>query len=98
MIGFVFLIVATLLVCLMFVLFLFISVTTFPETRSKAPLERGFSTTGRIFKAFSLQFLVILVLFLVFDLEVVFVVALVFRGGAGSIRRVFLVGLIVARL
>ncbi len=68
------------------------------EIRRKAPLERGLTTTGRVLRVFSLQFLVILVLFLVLDLEVVLVVALVFRGRAGKIRRGILVGFIIGRL
>jgi NADH:ubiquinone oxidoreductase subunit 3 (subunit A) len=68
------------------------------ETRRKSPLERGFSTTGRILRTLSLQFFVILVLFLVLDLEVVLVVALVLGGSTGRVRRGILIRFILGRL
>ena len=98
MVGALFLFTSLFLVGVMVGLFCFIRKKRERETRSKAPLERGLATTGRVLRVFSLQFFVILILFLVFDLEVVLVVALVLRGGAGKIRSGALVRLIVGRL
>jgi len=98
MFGVIFLFICLILMGLMVGGFCFVRKEEEKEDRSKAPLERGFATTGRILRVLSLQFLVILILFLVFDLEVVLVVALVFRGRIGQIRRRIFVRFIVGSL
>lgn len=47
------------------------------ESSSCRPIERGFVSTGRVCVFLSLQLFIILVLFLIFDLEVVFIVGFV---------------------
>jgi NADH:ubiquinone oxidoreductase subunit 3 (subunit A) len=49
------------------------------EHSSLSPIERGFVTTGKVCVFLSLQFFVILILFLILDLEVVFLVSFIFR-------------------
>jgi NADH:ubiquinone oxidoreductase subunit 3 (subunit A) len=48
------------------------------EESEAAPLERGLVRTGKVCTVFSLQFFIFLILLVVLDLEVVFVVGLVF--------------------
>lgn len=98
MIGLVFMFIGGLIVGVIILLLLFISKHAEAEGRSKSPLERGLSTTGRVLGVFSLQLLVILVLFLVLDLEVVLVVAIVLGGEARRLSGSLFVGFIVRRL
>lgn len=54
------------------------------ETSFCSPLERGFACTGKVCAIFSLQLFTILVLFLIFDIEVVLIVALILGGTCGK--------------
>lgn len=68
------------------------------EVGGIAPLERGFATTGKVCSFLSLQFFTILILFLVLDLEIVFVVAFLLRGTAGKGLSMWFVFLIFVSL
>lgn len=64
------------------------------EVSFLSPLERGLASTGRVYVHFSLQLFTVLILFLIFDLEIVLVVGLAFAGKEGALFRrsfVFLV-------
>lgn len=98
MIGFVFIFIGGIMVGVIILLLILISKAITIEGRSKTPLERGLSTTGRVLGVFSLQLLVILVLFLVLDLEVVLVIAIVLGGETRRLSGSLLVGFIVGRL
>ena len=98
MTGLVFLILGGLIVLIMVLMLGLLRKLKERERRRETPLERGFATTGRVLGVFSLQFLVVLILFLVLDLEVVFVVALVFRGARGGLKRAVFILFVVGRL
>ena len=59
--------------------------------RIKSPLERGFATTRKIYSVLSLQLFVILILFLILDLEVIFIISFIFGNNIRLLkRRIFL--------
>lgn len=62
---------------IMGVLSLFVHAEAGGEERVLRPLERGLATAGKVLTVLSVQRFFLLILFLVLDLEVVFIVRLV---------------------
>ena len=78
--GFIFILGGMLIVRIIYLLFSCIFRRRKKEISRLTPIERGFAVVGKVHGLFSLQYFVILVLFLCFDLEIVFVVRLVLSG------------------
>jgi NADH:ubiquinone oxidoreductase subunit 3 (subunit A) len=74
----IFLVVAIIFVRVILLLWFLISNKEALEVSIKAPLERGFFTTGEIINIFSIQLFAILILFLILDLEIVFIISFIF--------------------
>jgi NADH:ubiquinone oxidoreductase subunit 3 (subunit A) len=96
--GFVFVMIGLVLGGVMLALLLLLRVRLKTELRSKRPLESRLSTTGESRTVFSMQFLTVLVLFLILDLEVVLIVSLVLSGSTGLVVSSLLVVFILVGL
>lgn len=91
MIRVLFIFCSVLVVFVMLGLYLFLQKDFQKEGSLFSPLERGLRTVGKVCSFFSLQFFTILVLFLIFDLEVVLVAGFLLGGESRAGRgRVFL--------
>lgn len=86
------------IVFIMFLLSSFIGKESQNKSSSLTPLERGFSTTSKIYSVFSIQMFMVLILLLIFDLEVVFIVRFVLRGGLCSLKSLAFIGFITITL
>lgn len=76
----------------------FIHKGVFTEERSFTPLEGGLATVRKIFSIFSVQRFFILILFLVLDLEVIFIISLTWAGGLSLVTRVIFLFFVVFTL
>jgi NADH:ubiquinone oxidoreductase subunit 3 (subunit A) len=68
------------------------------EDSAWGPLERGFATTRKVYRIFSLQFFILLILLLIFDLEIIFVLRLVFSSSTGLTKSLYFMMLILRTL
>lgn len=57
--------------------------------------ECGFSTVGAVHSSFSLHFFMILIIFVIFDLEVVLLLGIIIRSKVGIINFVLIIFLVV---
>lgn len=74
------LIVALLVVIVILILLWIFKLVGSKERREISPLERGLSTVSKTYTILSLQYFIILIIFLILDLEILFVIAFIFGG------------------
>jgi len=88
----------TIIVLIILLLSLLICKRNQNNTSTLSPLERGLATTRQIYSVLSVQILFILILFLILDLEVVFIIRFILRGNICTLKRLAFISFITITL
>lgn len=81
---------AVLITFVIMLLFLFIRANWLITVSTPTPLERGYSVLGKTHTTFSVQYFSLMLLFLILDLEVIFVISLISTGFIGALSSLVL--------